>query len=120
YDSFASQDFSKDDDFPSPDTEDKDFDPPFFEPLVFKAVPNSMRLLLFSSKNEEKVFKPGIYTFEKVKENQKKGQNGIKTGQKQDAWRRWEMSKAVTVNKARKTKESTKRRVRNANSYKIY
>nr|GEU71415.1 DNA helicase [Tanacetum cinerariifolium] len=101
YDSFASQDFSKDDDFPSPNNEDKvfnlriliheksvtiitrvaqekklatsyaslvfeDFDPPFYEPLVFKDVPKSMMLLLFSSENEEKVFKPGIYTFEKV------------------------------------------------------
>nr|GFB90385.1 hypothetical protein [Tanacetum cinerariifolium] len=101
YDSFASQDFSKDDDLPSPDNEDKvfnpeilihkksvkiitlvaqekklaisyaslvfeDFDPPFYEPIVFKDVPNSMRLLLFSSENEEKVFKPGIYTSEKV------------------------------------------------------
>nr|GFA75893.1 hypothetical protein [Tanacetum cinerariifolium] len=44
----------------------EDVDPPFYEPLVFKDVPNSMRLLPFSSKNEEKVFKPGIYTFEKV------------------------------------------------------
>nr|GEV45767.1 hypothetical protein [Tanacetum cinerariifolium] len=44
----------------------KDFDPPFYELLVFKDVPNSIRLLPFSSKNEEKVFKPGIYTFEKV------------------------------------------------------
>nr|GEX02998.1 hypothetical protein [Tanacetum cinerariifolium] len=44
----------------------EDFDPPFHELLVFKEVPNSMRLLPFSSKNEEKVFKPGIYTFEKV------------------------------------------------------
>nr|GEZ25098.1 hypothetical protein [Tanacetum cinerariifolium] len=101
YDSFASQDFSRDDDLPSPDNEDKvfnpgiliqeksvtiitrvaqekklaisyaslvfeDFDPSFYEPLVFKDVPNSMRLLSFSSENEEKVFKPGIYTFEKV------------------------------------------------------
>nr|GEX53940.1 hypothetical protein [Tanacetum cinerariifolium] len=100
YDSFASQDFSRDDDFPSPDNEDKvfnpgilihkksvtiitrvaqekkltisyaslvfeDFDPLFYEPIVFKDVPNSMRLLLFSSENEEKVFKPGIYTSEK-------------------------------------------------------
>nr|GFC02229.1 reverse transcriptase domain-containing protein [Tanacetum cinerariifolium] len=97
YDSFNSQDFSKDDDLPSPDNEDKvfnpriliheklvifitrvaqkkklaisyaplvfeDIDPPFYELLIFKAVPNSMRLLLFSSENEEKVFKPGIYT----------------------------------------------------------
>nr|GFB61005.1 hypothetical protein [Tanacetum cinerariifolium] len=101
YDSFASQDFSRDDDLPSPDNEDKvfnpgiliyeksvtiitrvaqekklaisyaslvfeDFDPLFYELLVFKKVPNSMRLLLFSSENEEKVFKPGMYTSEKV------------------------------------------------------
>nr|GEX83042.1 reverse transcriptase domain-containing protein [Tanacetum cinerariifolium] len=103
YDSFASQDFSRDDDLPSPDNEDKvfnqgillqeksitiitrvaqekklvisfaslvfeDFDPPLYELLVFKDIPNSMRLLLFSSKNEEKVFKPGIYTSEKLLE----------------------------------------------------
>nr|GEW61831.1 reverse transcriptase domain-containing protein [Tanacetum cinerariifolium] len=76
----------EDDDLPSPDNEDKvfnpgiliheksvkiitrvaqekklaisfasllfeDFDPPFYEPLVFKEVPNSIRLLSFSSKN---------------------------------------------------------------------
>nr|GEV38780.1 hypothetical protein [Tanacetum cinerariifolium] len=97
YDSFASQDFSRDDDLPSPDNEDKvfnsgiliqkkyvtiitrvahekklaisyaslvfeDFDPPFYEPLVFKDVPN----FPFSSENEEKVFKPGIYTSKKL------------------------------------------------------
>nr|GFB43629.1 hypothetical protein [Tanacetum cinerariifolium] len=101
YDSFNSQDFSRDDDFPSPDNENKvfnpgilihkksvtiitrvdqekklaiffasllfeDFDPPLYELLVFKEVPNSMRLLPFSSENEKKVFKPGIYTSEKV------------------------------------------------------
>nr|GEV38336.1 reverse transcriptase domain-containing protein [Tanacetum cinerariifolium] len=100
YDSFNSQDFSRDDVLPSPDNEDKGFnpgiliheksvkiitrviqekklaisfasllfedsDPPFYDLLVFKEVPNSMRLLLFSSKNEEKVFKPGIYTSKK-------------------------------------------------------
>nr|GEY07675.1 reverse transcriptase domain-containing protein [Tanacetum cinerariifolium] len=100
YDSFNSQDFSRDDVLPYPDNEDKvfnpgilshekliliitrfaqekrlavsyasllfeDFDPPFYELLVFKEVPNSIRLLLFSSKNEEKVFKPGIYIFKK-------------------------------------------------------
>nr|GEW75036.1 hypothetical protein [Tanacetum cinerariifolium] len=100
YDSFNSQDFSKDDVLPSPDNEDKvfnpgiliheksfkiitrftqekklavsiafllfeDFDHPFYELLVFKEVPNSMRLLLFSSENEEKVFKPGIYISKK-------------------------------------------------------
>nr|GEW47240.1 reverse transcriptase domain-containing protein [Tanacetum cinerariifolium] len=100
YDSFNSQDFSRDDVLPSPYNEDKvfnpgilsheksvkiithvtqekklaisfayllfeDFDPSFYELLVFKEVPNSMRLLLFSSENAEKVFKPGIYTFKK-------------------------------------------------------
>nr|GFA69605.1 hypothetical protein [Tanacetum cinerariifolium] len=100
YDSFNSQDFSKDDVLFSPDNEDKvfnpgilshensvtiithvtqekklavsfaswlfeDFDPSFSELLVFKEVPNSMRPLPFSSENEEKVFKPGIYTFKK-------------------------------------------------------
>nr|GFB68447.1 hypothetical protein [Tanacetum cinerariifolium] len=114
YDSFNSQDFSRDDVLFSPDNEDKvfnprilshdksvkiitrftpekklavsfaswlfeDFDPPFYELLVFKEdfdpsfsellvfkeVPISMRLLPFSSENEEKVFKPGIYTFKK-------------------------------------------------------
>nr|GFA05504.1 reverse transcriptase domain-containing protein [Tanacetum cinerariifolium] len=101
YDSFASQDFSRVDDLPSPNNEDKvfnpgiliqeksftiitrvskekkpaisyaslvfeDFDPPFYEPLVFKDVPNSMMLLPFSSENEENIFKPGIYTSENV------------------------------------------------------
>nr|GEY71029.1 reverse transcriptase domain-containing protein [Tanacetum cinerariifolium] len=96
YDSFNSQDFSRDDDLPFPDNEDKvfnpgiliqeksvkiltrvaqekklaisyasllfeDFDPPFYELLVFKEVLNSMRLLPLSSENEEKVFKPWIY-----------------------------------------------------------
>nr|GFA58555.1 hypothetical protein [Tanacetum cinerariifolium] len=44
----------------------EDFDPSFSELLIFKEVPNSMRLLPFSSENEEKVFKPGIYTFKKL------------------------------------------------------
>nr|GFB57096.1 reverse transcriptase domain-containing protein [Tanacetum cinerariifolium] len=100
YDSFNSHDFSRDDDFPSPDNEDKvfnpgiliheksvkiitrfaqekklavsyasllfeDSNPSIYELLVFKEVLNSMRLLLFSSENEEKVFKPGIYTSKK-------------------------------------------------------
>nr|GFC31341.1 hypothetical protein [Tanacetum cinerariifolium] len=43
----------------------EDFDPPFYELFVFKEVLNSMRLLPFSSENEEKVFKPGIYTSKK-------------------------------------------------------
>nr|GFA96103.1 reverse transcriptase domain-containing protein [Tanacetum cinerariifolium] len=94
YDSFASQDFSKDDDLPSPDKEDKvfnpgiliheksvkmitrvaqekklavsyaslvfeDFDPPFYELLVFKEVPNSMRLLNFHLKMRRKFSNQG-------------------------------------------------------------
>nr|GEY50278.1 hypothetical protein [Tanacetum cinerariifolium] len=43
----------------------EDFDPPFYEPLFFKEVPKSNMLLPFSSENEEKVFKPWIYTSEK-------------------------------------------------------
>nr|GFA26011.1 reverse transcriptase domain-containing protein [Tanacetum cinerariifolium] len=43
----------------------EDFDHPFYELLVFKEVLNSMRLLPFSSENEEKVFKPGIYISKK-------------------------------------------------------
>nr|GFB50371.1 reverse transcriptase domain-containing protein [Tanacetum cinerariifolium] len=100
YDSFNSQNFSRNDVLFSLDNEDKvfnpgilsheklvliithvtpekklavsyaswlfeDFDHPFYELLVFKEVPNSMRLLPFSFENEEKVFKPGIYTFKK-------------------------------------------------------
>nr|GEZ07549.1 hypothetical protein [Tanacetum cinerariifolium] len=40
----------------------EDFDPPIYELFVFKEVPNSMRLLPFSSENEENIFKPRIYT----------------------------------------------------------
>nr|GFC79885.1 hypothetical protein [Tanacetum cinerariifolium] len=44
----------------------EDSDPPFCEPFFFKEVPRSNMLLSISSENEEKVFKPGIHTFEKV------------------------------------------------------
>nr|GEY20179.1 hypothetical protein [Tanacetum cinerariifolium] len=81
YDSFNSQDFSRVDALPSTNNKDKDkklaisnaslvledFDPLFHEPLFFKEVPKSKMLLPFSSENEEKVFKPGIYTSEKSK-----------------------------------------------------
>nr|GFA21592.1 reverse transcriptase domain-containing protein [Tanacetum cinerariifolium] len=99
-DSFNSQDFSRVDDLPSPDNEDKvfnleiliheksvtiitrvaqekklaisyaslvfkDFEPPFCAPLFFKDVPKSRMLLLFSTENKERVFKPGIHTSRK-------------------------------------------------------
>nr|GEZ80758.1 hypothetical protein [Tanacetum cinerariifolium] len=66
YDSFISQDFSKVDALPSTNNKDKDFDPLFYEPLFFKEVPKAKMLLLFSSENEEKVFKLGIHNSEKV------------------------------------------------------
>nr|GEY89136.1 reverse transcriptase domain-containing protein [Tanacetum cinerariifolium] len=44
----------------------EDFDPPLYELPFFKEVPRSKMLLLFSSENEEKLFKPGIHTSEKV------------------------------------------------------
>nr|GEW73334.1 hypothetical protein [Tanacetum cinerariifolium] len=44
----------------------KDFDPPLYELPFFKEVPRSNMLLLFSSENKEKVFKPGIHTSGKV------------------------------------------------------
>nr|GEW86501.1 reverse transcriptase domain-containing protein [Tanacetum cinerariifolium] len=44
----------------------EDFDPPLYEFSFFKEVPRSNTLLSFSSENEEKVFKPGILTFEEV------------------------------------------------------
>nr|GEX44137.1 hypothetical protein [Tanacetum cinerariifolium] len=50
----------------------------------------------------------------------KKGQNRIKTGQKREAWRSREKSKAVTVNRGIKTEEDTKRRAGNANTIKLY
>nr|GEV51935.1 reverse transcriptase domain-containing protein [Tanacetum cinerariifolium] len=44
----------------------EDFDPPLYELLSFKEVPRSKMLLPFSSENEEKLFKLGIHTSEKV------------------------------------------------------
>nr|GEX10459.1 hypothetical protein [Tanacetum cinerariifolium] len=57
YDSFISHDFSRVDALPSTNNEDKIFN---------LEVPKSKMLLSFSSENEEKVFKPGIHTSEKV------------------------------------------------------
>nr|GEX79475.1 reverse transcriptase domain-containing protein [Tanacetum cinerariifolium] len=81
YDSFLSEDFSEVDALPSTNNEDKnekklaishaslilkDFDPPLNELPFFKEVPSSKILLLFSSENKEKVFKPGILTSKEV------------------------------------------------------
>nr|GEY32943.1 hypothetical protein [Tanacetum cinerariifolium] len=53
----------------------------------------------------------------KVKESSRKGQNQIKTGQKQEAWRSREKFKAVTVDKGRKTEQNKKRMAENAYTY---
>nr|GEZ70993.1 hypothetical protein [Tanacetum cinerariifolium] len=44
----------------------EDCDPPLYELSFFKEVLRSKMLLLFSSKNKEKVFKPGIHNSKKV------------------------------------------------------
>nr|GEX60335.1 hypothetical protein [Tanacetum cinerariifolium] len=80
----------------------EDFDLPFYEPLFFKDVPKSMMLLLFSSENEEKVFKPGIYTFEKVKEKQEKDKIGTKPDKKGKRGKAWQCQRPITVDKAGK------------------
>nr|GEW76069.1 hypothetical protein [Tanacetum cinerariifolium] len=79
----------------------EDFDPPFYEPFVFKDVPKSKMLLPFSFENEEKVFKPGIYTYGKVKEKQEND----KIGQKQEAWKSLAVSKANHNPESRKEKK---------------
>nr|GEY35802.1 hypothetical protein [Tanacetum cinerariifolium] len=52
--------------------------------------------------------------YNKVKENQEKDKNQIKTGQKQEACRSQEKFKAVAVERGRKSKENKKRMVENA------
>nr|GEZ43132.1 hypothetical protein [Tanacetum cinerariifolium] len=69
YDSFLSEDFFEVDALP-PTTRTRyliqDFDPPLYELPFFKEVPRSKILLLFSSENEAKVFKPRILTSKDV------------------------------------------------------
>nr|GEZ38974.1 hypothetical protein [Tanacetum cinerariifolium] len=88
----------------------EDFDPPFYDPLFFKDVPKSKMLLLFSSENEEKVFKPGIYTSEKVKEKQENDKIGTKPDQikiKREAWKSPALSKSSHSQESIKREENT-------------
>nr|GFA90696.1 hypothetical protein [Tanacetum cinerariifolium]GFA90730.1 hypothetical protein [Tanacetum cinerariifolium] len=55
-----------------------------------------------------------------VKESLRKGQNWIKTGQKQEAWQSREKSEAVTVDRGRKTEQNAKRMAENAYTVKSY
>nr|GEW21538.1 reverse transcriptase domain-containing protein [Tanacetum cinerariifolium] len=77
YDSFLSEDFSKDDTLPSTNNEDKlaishassilkDFNPPLNELPSFKEVLGAKTLFSFSSENEGKNFKPRIHTSKEV------------------------------------------------------
>nr|GEV21446.1 hypothetical protein [Tanacetum cinerariifolium] len=120
YDSFDSQDFSKVDALPSTNNEDKDFDPPFYEPLFFKDVPKSKMLLPFSSENEEKVFKPGIYTFEKVKEKQEKDKIETKPDRNGKRGKARQCRRPITVEKPKKKEENTSSRAKYANPTKLY
>ncbi|GKE42454.1 reverse transcriptase domain-containing protein, partial [Tanacetum coccineum] len=61
------EDFFEVDTLPSTNNEDKDFNPPpLYELPCHKEVPGLGILLSFSSKNEEKVFNPGILTSTRV------------------------------------------------------
>nr|GEU39792.1 reverse transcriptase domain-containing protein [Tanacetum cinerariifolium] len=62
YDSVLYEDFSEVDVLPSTDNEDKDFNPPLYDLPFHKEVLGFETLILFSSKNEEKVFNIGILT----------------------------------------------------------
>nr|GEW49852.1 hypothetical protein [Tanacetum cinerariifolium] len=66
YDSFLFEDVFEVDALPSTNNKDKDFDPPLYELPFYKEVPGSKTLLSFSSKNEEKVCKPGILTYKGI------------------------------------------------------
>nr|GEW40247.1 reverse transcriptase domain-containing protein [Tanacetum cinerariifolium] len=100
----------------------EDFDPPFSKLRVFKEVLNSIRLLSFSSKNEEKVFKPGIYTFKKFhcyflselshlgngydKKGTKSKQNRTKPSTK---WKAWKSQQSKVSKKSNPTKSKPKK-----------
>nr|GEU38838.1 hypothetical protein [Tanacetum cinerariifolium] len=83
----------------------EDFDPPFYEPLFFKDVPKSKMLLPFSSENEEKVFKPWIYTSKKVKEKQEKDKIETKPDKNEKLGKAQQCRSPVTVKKAEKEKK---------------
>nr|GEU71167.1 hypothetical protein [Tanacetum cinerariifolium] len=83
----------------------EDFDPPFYEPLVFKDVPNLKMLLLFSSENKKKVFKPGIYTSGKVKEKQENDKIGTKPNKNRKRGKARQCRRPITVEKAEKRRK---------------
>nr|GEZ23726.1 hypothetical protein [Tanacetum cinerariifolium] len=93
----------------------EDFDPPFYEPLFFKYVPQSTMLLLFSSENEEKVFKQGIYTSEKVKEKQKKDKIGTKPDRNGKRGKARQCRRPITVEKQEKRRKYKVRGTKDAN-----
>nr|GEV71910.1 hypothetical protein [Tanacetum cinerariifolium] len=82
YDLFISQDFSRVDALPSTNNEEKDFDPPFYEPLFFKEVPSIPENL---KPHAEGFCRLSLHFLNFIRESwngyDKKGQNPNKTGQ---------------------------------------
>nr|GEW54378.1 reverse transcriptase domain-containing protein [Tanacetum cinerariifolium] len=77
--------------------------------------------LLVAPKPQEELIIYLSITYGAISERKlRKGQNRIKTGQKQEACRSREKFKAVTVEKARKTEQNAKKMARNANAVKSY
>nr|GEY54137.1 hypothetical protein [Tanacetum cinerariifolium] len=83
----------------------------------------SMRLCLVSCRSVFSIWIKGYLnnlfydndTWKRIRlKRDKSEQNRIKTGQKREAWQSWEKSKAVSVDRARKTEENAKRMVKNA------
>nr|GEW97826.1 retrovirus-related Pol polyprotein from transposon TNT 1-94 [Tanacetum cinerariifolium] len=93
----------------------EDFDPLFCEPLFFKDVPKSKMLLLFSSENKEKNFKPGIYTSGKVKEKQEKDKMETKPDKNEKRGKAQQCRSPITVKKAEKKKKIQSQRTKDAN-----
>nr|GEW16746.1 hypothetical protein [Tanacetum cinerariifolium] len=102
----------------------EDFDPPIDEPFFF----NEVSSILGNLKTHAKGFCPQVFISSASLGNHvknKREKDKIKTKpdqikQKREAWRSREKSKAVTVNKGRKTEQYTKRRAKFAKSAKLY
>nr|GEX55750.1 zinc finger, CCHC-type [Tanacetum cinerariifolium] len=88
--------------------------------IHFNAIPRDDIYEIVMLKKDQEKEKIGSKLNKKgsVKENSRKGQNRIKTRQKQEAWRSREKLKAVTVERGRKTEENKKRMAENANTCK--
>nr|GEW46297.1 hypothetical protein [Tanacetum cinerariifolium] len=73
-----------------------------------------------SFKENQIKYQPKVMKPKKVKENLEKDKIGSKPDKKREAWRSQENSKAVTVDRGRKTEENAKRRAVYANTVKVH